>query len=284
MTSAYRETAATRCRASPASVQRQRRAGQEGHPHPDPGEGCTSGMPKATSCSTPSPACGASTSATAARNWAQAAAKQMTQLAYYNSFFRLHHRADRAAGRQAGRADARAISTTPSSATPARKPTTPSCAWSGTSGPCRTSRDKNIFIGRHNGYHGSTMAGASLGGMKGMHAQGGLPIPDIHHIDQPYWFGEGGDLSPEEFGLQRAQRTGGTRSSNSGPDRVAAFIGEPIQGAAGVFIPPMTLLAGNRAHLPQVRRAAGRRRSDLRLRPHRRIGSARSTSASSRTS
>jgi putrescine aminotransferase len=43
---------------------------------------------------------------------------------------------------------------------------------------------KNIVIGRHNGYHGSTMAGASLGGMKGMHKQGGLPIPDIHHIDR----------------------------------------------------------------------------------------------------
>jgi putrescine aminotransferase len=36
---------------------------------------------------------------------------------------------------------------------------------------------KNVFIGRHNGYHGSTIAGASLGGMKAMHAMGGLPIP-----------------------------------------------------------------------------------------------------------
>jgi putrescine aminotransferase len=96
---------------------------------------------------------------------------------------------------------------------------------------------KNILIGRHNGYHGSTMAGASLGGMKGMHAQGGLPIPDIHHIDQPYWFGEGGDLSPEEFGLQRA-RALEEKILELGPERVAAFIGEPIQGAAGVFIPP----------------------------------------------
>jgi putrescine aminotransferase len=74
--------------------------------------------------------------------------------------------------------------------------------------------------------------------MKGMHAQGGLPIPDIHHINQPYWFGEGGELSPEEFGLQRARELE-EKILALGPDRVAAFIGEPIQGAAGVFIPPM---------------------------------------------
>ena len=97
---------------------------------------------------------------------------------------------------------------------------------------------KNVFIGRWSGYHGSTVAGASLGGMKGMHAMGGLPIPDIVHINQPYWFGEGGEMSPEEFGLQRARELE-AKILELGPDRVAAFIGEPIQGAAGVFIPSM---------------------------------------------
>src|SRR3546814_16204583 len=65
---------------------------------------------------------------------------------------------------------------------------------------------RNIVIGRHNGYHGSTVAGASLGGMKGMHAQGGLPIPDIHHIDPPFWFADGGDLTPEDYGLRSEER------------------------------------------------------------------------------
>ena len=97
---------------------------------------------------------------------------------------------------------------------------------------------KNVFIGRWSGYHGSTVAGASLGGMKGMHAMGGLPIPDIVHINQPYWFGEGGDMDPEEFGLQRARELE-TKILELGPDRVAAFIGEPNHGAAGVFIPSM---------------------------------------------
>lgn len=96
---------------------------------------------------------------------------------------------------------------------------------------------KNIFIGRHNGYHGSTMAGASLGGMKGMHKQGGLPIPDIHHIDPPFWFADGGDLDEEEYGRVCAQRLE-DKILELGPDRVAAFIGEPIMGAIGVYIPP----------------------------------------------
>jgi putrescine aminotransferase len=96
---------------------------------------------------------------------------------------------------------------------------------------------KNVFIARHNGYHGSTIAGASLGGMKAMHAMGGLPIPDIVHIDQPYWFGEGGDSDPVSFGQMRAKQLE-DKILELGPERVAAFIGEPIQGAAGVFVPP----------------------------------------------
>jgi putrescine aminotransferase len=105
---------------------------------------------------------------------------------------------------------------------------------------------KNILIGRHNGYHGSTVAGASLGGMKGMHKQGGLPIPDIHHIDPPFWFADGGDLSPEEYGLLAARRLE-AKILELGPDRVAAFIGEPIMGAIGVWIPP-------RSYWPEVER------------------------------
>ncbi|MFQ5439702.1 MAG: aminotransferase class III-fold pyridoxal phosphate-dependent enzyme, partial [Paracoccaceae bacterium] len=98
---------------------------------------------------------------------------------------------------------------------------------------------KRTIISRQNAYHGSTMGAASLGGMAAMHAQGGLPIPDITHIDQPYWWAEGGDLSPEEFGLQAA-RALETEIERLGEDNVAAFIGEPVQGAGAVIVPPDT--------------------------------------------
>jgi len=97
---------------------------------------------------------------------------------------------------------------------------------------------KQVIISRHNAYHGSTMAGASLGGMAGMHAQGGLPIPGITHIDQPYWVEHGrpGE-SRDAFGLRAASWLE-DRILAMGADKVAAFIGEPIQGAGGVIIPP----------------------------------------------
>lgn len=98
---------------------------------------------------------------------------------------------------------------------------------------------RDVIISRVNAYHGSTMAGASLGGMSAMHAQGGLPIPGIVHIEQPYWFENGIDLSPEEYGIKAARRLA-EKIEEVGPERIAAFIGEPIQGAGGVIIPPDT--------------------------------------------
>ncbi|MDM8348724.1 aspartate aminotransferase family protein [Pseudomonas sp. sp1636] len=96
---------------------------------------------------------------------------------------------------------------------------------------------KKVIISRINGYHGSTVAGASLGGMKFMHEQGDLPIPGIEHIAQPYWFGEGGDMSPDEFGIWAADQLE-KKILEVGEDNVAAFIAEPIQGAGGVIIAP----------------------------------------------
>jgi putrescine aminotransferase len=99
------------------------------------------------------------------------------------------------------------------------------------------SPERQIIVGRNNGYHGSTMAGASLGGMSAMHAQGGLPIPGIVHIEQPYAFEHGRGLGAEDFGRVAAGWLE-QKLLELGPDKVAAFIGEPIQGAGGVIIPP----------------------------------------------
>ncbi len=99
---------------------------------------------------------------------------------------------------------------------------------------------RKTIISRHNGYHGSTMAGASLSGMSGMHAQGDLPIPNITHIQQPYFFEHGlpGETA-DEFGV-RAAGWLEEKILALGADKVAAFIGEPVQGAGGVIIPPST--------------------------------------------
>ncbi len=99
---------------------------------------------------------------------------------------------------------------------------------------------RKTVISRKNAYHGSTVAGASLGGMYGMHAQGDLPIPGIVHIEQPYYFenahpGE----TPDAFGL-RAAGWLEEKIIELGADKVAAFIAEPVQGAGGVIIPPDT--------------------------------------------
>ena len=96
---------------------------------------------------------------------------------------------------------------------------------------------RTVFISRWNAYHGSTMAGASLGGMKHMHPIGGLPIPGVEHVAQPYKFGEGFGEDEEAFAARTAQAIE-DRILQVGPESVAAFIGEPVQGAGGVIIPP----------------------------------------------
>ena len=97
--------------------------------------------------------------------------------------------------------------------------------------------NRHTIISRHNAYHGSTVAGASLGGMGGMHAQGGLPIPGIEHIGQPNYFEAGRGMTEAEFGLKAASWLE-EKILEVGPEKVAAFIGEPVQGAGGVIIPP----------------------------------------------
>ena len=108
---------------------------------------------------------------------------------------------------------------------------------------------KRMIISRINGYHGSTIAGASLGGMAFMHKQF-EPLPYVTHVQQPYWYGDDGAHSREEFGVLAA-RALEQKIEELGPDNVAAFIAEPVQGAGGVIIPPET-------YWPEIRRILAR--------------------------
>jgi putrescine aminotransferase len=96
---------------------------------------------------------------------------------------------------------------------------------------------KRHVIARTNAYHGSTIAGATLGGMNYMHEQMPSKMEHVAHIGQPYWFGEGGAMSAEAFGIARARQLE-EKILELGAANVAAFIGEPFQGAGGVIFPP----------------------------------------------
>ena len=116
-----------------------------------------------------------------------------------------------------------------------------------------------------------------------MHAQGGLPIPGIVHIEQPYWFERGRRHEPRTSSASRPRAGSKQKILEVGADKVAAFIGEPVQGAGGVIVPPTT-------YWPEIQRICDKygillvvRRGDLRLRPHRPVVRLRDTSASSPT-
>ncbi len=68
---------------------------------------------------------------------------------------------------------------------------------------------KKTIISRWNGYHGSTMVAASLGGMNYMHELADLPLPGHAHIKQPYWYGEGGAQTPGGIRPRGRQGAGG---------------------------------------------------------------------------
>ena len=84
--------------------------------------------------------------------------------------------------------------------------------------------EKRYIISRKEAYHGSTVPAVSLGGQSFTHEMDGLPIPEIAHIDHPYWYGKGGNLPLDEFGLKTAKCLE-TKIKEIGQEKVVAFIG-----------------------------------------------------------
>ncbi len=99
---------------------------------------------------------------------------------------------------------------------------------------------KKKIISRVKGYHGVTVASASLTGLPNNHRDFDLPIAGITHTACPhfYRFGEAGE-SEEAFATRMAD-TLEQKILEEGPDTVAAFIAEPLMGAGGVLLPPAT--------------------------------------------
>jgi len=103
--------------------------------------------------------------------------------------------------------------------------------------------EKKIHLSRVLSYHGVTMAAASLSGLTPMHPQWDLPLPGFAKVPAPYWYGAKaagyGDIGPDEFGVLVAQEMEST-IQDIGPERIASFSAEPVQGAGGVIVPPST--------------------------------------------
>ena len=99
---------------------------------------------------------------------------------------------------------------------------------------------KKKILSRVRGYHGVTVATASLTGLLPNHLAFDLPIENVRHADCPHhWrFGKPGE-SEEEFATRMAESLE-AQILREGPDTVAAFIAEPVMGAGGVIVPPRT--------------------------------------------
>jgi L-2,4-diaminobutyrate transaminase len=100
--------------------------------------------------------------------------------------------------------------------------------------------EKKKIISRRRGYHGVTVLTAGLTGLDGLHQGFDLPLPMIRHTTAPHrlWEAESGE-SDEEFAARLADDLERLIVAE-GPETVAAFIGEPLQGAGGVIVPPRT--------------------------------------------
>jgi 4-aminobutyrate--pyruvate transaminase len=99
---------------------------------------------------------------------------------------------------------------------------------------------KKKIIARLRGYHGVTVASASLTGLPANHIDFDLPIANILHTSCPHYyrFGEAGE-SEEEFATRMANELE-EQILREGPETVAAFIAEPVMGAGGAILPPAT--------------------------------------------
>jgi len=99
---------------------------------------------------------------------------------------------------------------------------------------------KKKIISRIKGYHGVTVASASLTGLPNNHRDFDLPIANVRHADCPhyYLFAKPGD-SEEDFATRLAESLE-AQIVREDPETVAAFIAEPVMGAGGVIVPPWT--------------------------------------------
>lgn len=99
---------------------------------------------------------------------------------------------------------------------------------------------KKKIISRIRGYHGVTLAAASMTGLPVNHKHFDLPIDRIVHTTAPHYYRQGRAGETETQFATRCAEDLEDLIIAEGPDTVAAFIAEPIMGAGGVIVPPAT--------------------------------------------
>ena len=131
--------------------------------------------------------------------------------------------------------------------------------------------DKKKIIGRLKGYHGITLASASLTGIPHNHRAFDLPLPGFVHTMSPHHYHGANPGESEEAFASRCADELEKLILAEGPDTVAAMWAEPIMGAGGVIVPPRDVFREDPGGAAQIRRAVRRRRGDLRLLAHRQL-------------
>lgn len=105
------------------------------------------------------------------------------------------------------------------------------------------------MIGRVRGYHGNTVASVSLSGQPHMHAGFNLPLPGFLHTDNPNYYRAANVGETEEAFSQRMADSLEQLILKEGPDTIAAFFAEPVQGGGGAITPPRGYFAAIQAVL-----------------------------------
>ena len=100
--------------------------------------------------------------------------------------------------------------------------------------------EKKKIISRLKGYHGVTVAAASMTGLPANHMDFDLPIANVIHADCPHHYRYGATGESEEDFATRLAESLEKQIQDEGPETVAAFIAEPVMGAGGVLVPPKT--------------------------------------------
>lgn len=96
------------------------------------------------------------------------------------------------------------------------------------------------IISRHRGYHGVTIASASMTGLPNNHRSFDLPIANVLHTTCPHYYRDAQDGESEEAFASRLAEELEEMILSEGPDTIMAMIGEPVMGAGGVVVPPAT--------------------------------------------